>query len=361
MGIFEKMEENDQEQLIFVQENENDLKGIIGINNTILGPALGGCRMLDYESEEQAVEDVIRLSRGMTYKSAVAGEDFGGGKTVIWGDPETHRTEGLFRALGRYIDALNGRYITGTDVGTQPEDFVLMRKETPYVGALPEEYGGGGDSSVPTAYGTYLGLKACCQYLYGEKSLEGKKIAVQGLGKVGFKLIKHLQDEGAEVIGTDVSSERIKRASGLGVEIVEPEEIYDVDCDIFSPNALGAVVNEDTIERFKCDIIAGAANNVLAEENFGHKLREKDILYAPDFVINAGGMILVCDELEPDGFDQERMMKKTERIYDQLLNIFELADERDIPTDQAARRLAENRMEKIKVTRTIGKGELNLD
>ena len=353
MSIFEKMKEHGHEQLIFLQENETDLKAIVGIHDTTLGPALGGCRMLDYDSEEEAVEDVLRLSKGMTYKSAIAGEDFGGGKTVIWGNPQTHRTEGLFRALGRYIDSLNGRYYTGTDVGTKPYDFVLMRKETPYVGALPQEYGGGGDSSVPTAYGTYMGIKACCQYEYGDDDLSGLTIAVQGLGKVGHKLVKHLQEEGAEIIGTDVDEEKIERARDMGVDIVEPEEIYDIDCDIFSPNALGAVINDDTIDRFKCDIIAGSANNVLAEDRHAEELRERGILYAPDFVINAGGMILVCDEMEPDGFDEDRTMKKTERIYNQLMDVFAKADEEDIHTHRAARKLVEERMDTISVTKTI--------
>jgi len=353
MGIFERMEEEGHEQLLFLQENKTDLKAIIGVHDTTLGPALGGCRMLDYDSEEDAIEDVLRLSKGMTYKSAVAGEDFGGGKTVIWGDPEEHRTEGLFRALGRYVDAMGGRYYTGTDVGTKPEDFVLMRKETPYVGALPQEYGGGGDSSVPTAYGTYVGIKACCQYRYGDDDLSGRKVAVQGLGKVGLKLINHLLEDDVEIVAADVDEEKLAEARELGVETVKPEEIYDVDCDIFSPNALGAVINDDTVERLNCDIVAGSANNVLAEEKHGRMLADKGILYAPDFVINAGGMILVCDEMEPSGFDEDRTMKKTERIYDQLLSIFELAEDEDIPTQKAAKRVADRRMETMTVTGTI--------
>ena len=353
MEIFKKMKEQGHEQLLFLQENETDLKAIIGVHNAVLGPALGGCRMLDYDTEEDAVDDVMRLSRGMTYKSAVAGEDFGGGKAVIWGDPDTHRTEGLFRALGRYVDSLGGRFITGTDVGTKPKDFVLMRKETPYVGALPQEYGGGGDSSVPTAYGTYMGIKACCQYRYGDDDLSGLKVAVQGLGKVGYKLVKHLLEEDVEVVGADVDEEKNSRARELGIEIVAPEEIYDVDCDIFSPNALGAVINDDTIDRLSCDIVAGSANNVLAEDRHAAELAEKDILYAPDFVINAGGMILVCDEMEPGGFDEDRTMKKTERIYNQLMSVFELAEEENIPTHQAARRVAENRLNTITITKTI--------
>ena len=353
MKIFEEMAEKGHEQVMFFQDNKTNLKSIVAIHNTVLGPALGGCRMWDYETEEDAIMDVLRLSRGMTYKSGVSGEDYGGGKTVIWGDPETDKSEGLFRALGKYIDSLNGRYSTGTDVGTTYNDFVIMRKETKHVGALPEEYGGSGDSSIPTAYGTYLGIKAACKEKYGSDSLEDKTVAVQGLGKVGGKLIKHLKDEDCEVIGTDINEDYIKEARELGVEIVEPEEIYDVDCDIFSPNALGAVINEDTIDRLKCDIIAGAANNVLADKSFGDKLHEKGVLYAPDYVINAGGLIQVADEMDPSGYSEERTMKKTEGIYDKLLEVFKISREEGVPTYQAADKLVENRIETMASINTI--------
>ncbi len=355
MQIFEKMKEQGHEQLNFVQDNKTDLKAIISIHNTVLGPALGGCRMWNYEEEEDVIKDVLRLSKGMTYKAGISGEDYGGGKTVIWGDPEVHRTEGLFRALGRFVDALGGRYTTGTDVGTQPEDFVMMRKETPHVGALPEEYGGGGDSSIPTAYGTLMGIKASCMYRYGSDDLEGKTVAVQGLGKVGLKLARHLKDEGAELIGADVVEENIEKGREMGMEIVEPDAIYDADCDIFSPNALGAVVNDDTIERFNCDIICGAANNILAEPEHGRKLAERGILYAPDYVVNAGGLILVCDEMQPGGYSEERVMKKCEGIYDRLLQVYELAEKQDITTTQAADKFVEDRIETIRVTNTIRK------
>ncbi len=355
MQIFEEMKEQGHEQLIFVQDNKTDLKAIIGIHNTVLGPALGGCRMWDYETEEEAIDDVLRLSQGMTYKAGISGEDYGGGKSVIWGDPEVHRTEGLFRALGRFVDALGGRYSTGTDVGTQPEDFVMMRKETPHVGALPKEYGGGGDSSVPTAYGTLMGIKASCRYKYGSDDLSGKKVALQGLGKVGLKLARQLKEEGAELVGTDVMEENIEMGREIGMEIVKPDAIYDVDCDIFSPNALGAVVNDETLERFTCDIICGAANNVLAEPEHGRKLADKGILYAPDYVVNAGGLILVCDEMQPSGYSEERVMKKCEGIYDRLLKVFELAEEQDIATNKAADIFVEERIETIRTTNSIGK------
>ncbi|MFN2363824.1 MAG: Leu/Phe/Val dehydrogenase [Halarsenatibacteraceae bacterium] len=347
MKIFEQMEKNGHEQVMFFQEEKTDLKAILAIHNTVLGPGLGGCRMWDYDSEDDALNDVLRLSKGMTYKAGISGEDFGGGKTVIWADPETHRTEGLFRVLGRYINSLGGRYSTGTDVGTMPEDFVLMRKETPYVGALPKEYGGGGDSSIPTAYGTLMGIKASCKYRYGSEDLDGKKIAIQGLGKVGYKLAELLKEEGAELVGTDVVEENIERAKELGMEIVEPDDIFDVDCDIFSPNALGAVINDDTINRFKCDIICGAANNVLAEKRHSKELEERDILYAPDYVVNAGGLILICDEMEPNGYSEKRTMKKTEGIYNTLLKVFKIADQEEITTDKAADHLVEERIETV--------------
>ena len=347
MKLFEKMAEMGHEQVIFMQDQKTNLKSVIAIHSTKLGPAVGGCRMYPYDSEDDMLTDVLRLSRGMTYKSAAAGDDYGGGKTVIWGDPDKEKSEGLFRALGKFIDGFKGRYYTGTDVGTTYYDFVTMRKETPYVGALPEEYGGGGDSSIPTAYGTYMGLKASCKEKYGSDSLEGKTIAVQGLGKVGGKLIKHLLDDGAEVYATDVDEDSIEAARELGVNIVEPEEIFDVDCDIFSPNALGAVINDDTIERLNCDIICGAANNVLAEPRHGKMLYDKDILYAPDYVVNAGGLIQVTDEMDPTGYNEERVMSKCENIYDTLLKVFEISKEKDIPTFEAANHMVEERIETI--------------
>ncbi|MGM0410017.1 MAG: Leu/Phe/Val dehydrogenase [Bacillota bacterium] len=353
MKLFEEMEKHGHEQVVFMQDKKTNLKSIIAIHSTVLGPAVGGCRMYPYDSEEDMLNDVLRLSKGMTYKSAAARDDYGGGKTVIWGDPDTDKSEGLFRSLGKFINGFNGRYYTGTDVGTTYNDFVTMRKETPYVGALPEEYGGGGDSSIPTSYGTYMGIKAACKARYGNDSLEGKTVAVQGLGKVGGKLVKHLLDEGAEVYGTDVDQESIEAARELGVKIVETDEIYDVDCDIFSPNALGAVINDDTIERLNCDIIAGAANNVLAEPRHGDMLFEKGILYAPDYVINAGGLIQVTDEMDPSGYNEDRVMSKCEGIYDNLLEIFEISEEKDIPTNEAADQMVEERLETIRHINTI--------
>lgn len=353
MELFKRMEEEGHEQVMFFQEKKSKLKAIIAIHDTTLGPSLGGCRMWPYDKEEEAVEDVLRLSKGMTYKSGIAGVDFGGAKTVVWGDPETDKSEALFRALGKFIDGLGGRYSTGTDVGTTYDDFVYLRKETPYVGALPKEYGGSGDSSIATAYGVYHGIKACSKHKYGTDSLKGRKVALQGLGKVGSKLAKHLIDEGCEVVGTDINEKYVEDARKMGVKIVEPEEIYTVDCDIFSPNALGAVINDETIDQFKCDIIAGAANNVLAEPKHGKMLKEKGILYAPDYVINGGGLIQVADELTYREYSEERVMKKCEGIYGQLLKIFKMSEERNIPTNEAADKLVEERLEEIAAVKMI--------
>lgn len=353
MKLFEEMVEKGHEQVVFMQDKKTNLKSVIAIHSTVLGPAVGGCRMYPYDTEDDMLTDALRLSEGMTYKSAAAGDDYGGGKTVIWGDPATDKSEGLFRAVGRFINNFNGRYYTGTDVGTTYYDFVTMRKETPYVGALPEAYGGGGDSSIPTAYGTYHGIKASCKEKYGSDSLEGKTVAVQGLGKVGEKLVKHLIDEGVKVYGTDVDQDAIEAARKLGVEIVEPDEIFAVDCDIFAPCALGAVINDETIPQFKCDIICGSANNILKEKRHGEILYEKGILYAPDYVANAGGLIQVTDEMDPSGYNRERTMKKCEGIYDNLLRVFAISRKKDIPTFEAADHMVEERLETIAHLKSI--------
>ncbi len=353
LQLFKKMEEMGHEQVMFLQEKKTGLKAVLAIHNTVLGPGLGGCRMWPYKKEEDAVIDALRLSKGMTYKSGISGEDYGGSKTVLWGDPDTDKSEGLFRALGKFINGLNGRYSTGTDVGTTYDDFVILRKETPYVGALPKEFGGSGDSSIATACGVYHGIKACCKEKYGSESLKDKKVAVQGLGKVGYKLARRLVNDGCVVCGTDINEKYIERAKELGIKIVETDEIYDVDCDIFSPNALGAVINEDTIERLKCDIIAGAANNVLKTQDICQKLIDKNILYAPDYVINAGGLIQVADELSFCEYSEERVMKKCEGIYNKLLEIFKIAKEKNISTVEAANHLVEKRIEMMEAIHKI--------
>lgn len=343
------MEKEGHEQLILLQEKSSGLKAIIAIHDTTLGPALGGCRMWNYESEDEAILDALRLSKGMTYKSGAAGVDFGGGKTVIWGDPMKDKSEALFRALGRFVESLGGRYSTGTDVGTTYDDFVLAAKETRYVGALPEEYGGSGDSSIITAFGTWKGLKACAKVVFGTDSLKGLTVAVQGVGKVGSKLVGHLIDEGAKVIISDVNENNVKMVKEKypEVEVVSPDEILFVECDILSPNALGAIINDETIDKLKCKIIGGAANNQLAEPRHGDILHEKGIFYAPDYVINAGGLIQVADELQPGGYNKDRAFKHASQIYNMILKIAEISKERNIPTYKAADLMVEERIKSV--------------
>ncbi|MGE5674644.1 MAG: Glu/Leu/Phe/Val dehydrogenase dimerization domain-containing protein [Mycobacterium leprae] len=346
MGIFERMQKDGHEQVIFNYDKATGLKTIIAIHDTTLGPALGGCRMWPYETEEQALEDALRLSRGMTYKSAASGNNHGGGKAVIWGNPRTDKSEELFRAFGRFVQGLNGRFITGTDVGTEKTDFVWSAMESPYLVALPEEYGGSGDSSIITAFGAYKGIKAAAAHVWGDESLKGRKIAIQGVGKVGYHLVEHLVEEGAIITICDVVPENVKRVQErFQVNVVAPEAIYDVDCDIFSPNALGAIINDETMNRLHCRIVAGAANNQLKETRHGDELHRRGVLYAPDYVINAGGLIQVADELM--GYNKERAFRKTAAIYDLLRQIFAISQAEGIPTYQAADRLAERRIAKV--------------
>jgi leucine dehydrogenase len=347
MGVFERMAKDGHEQVIFCYDKATGLKTIIAIHDTTLGPALGGCRMWPYPTEEEALEDAFRLSRGMTYKSAASGQNHGGGKAVIWGNPRTDKNEELFRAFGKFIQTLGGRFVTGTDVGTDKADFVFSRMESPYLVALPEEYGGSGDSAIITAFGVWKGIKAAAMHVFGSDSLKGKRVAVQGVGKVGYHVVEHLVDEGAIVTLTDVVAENVKRAQEAfpKVAAVAPDTIFDVDCDIFSPNALGGVINDETIPRLKCRIVAGAANNQLKEPRHGDELHRRKILYAPDYVINAGGLIQVADELM--GYDRDRAFRKTAGIYAMLTQIFTISRNEEIPTYQAADRMAERRIAKI--------------
>ncbi|HEY3364626.1 MAG TPA: Glu/Leu/Phe/Val dehydrogenase dimerization domain-containing protein [Symbiobacteriaceae bacterium] len=344
MGVFERMQKDGHEQIIFFHDKSTGLKAIVAIHDTTLGPALGGCRMWPYATEEDALEDALRLSKGMTYKSAASGNNHGGGKSVIWGNPKTDKSEKLFRAFGRYVQTMRGRFFTGTDVGTEKTDFVWSQMESDYLVALPEEHGGSGDSSIITAFGVWKGIKAAARHVWGDDSLKGKQIAVQGLGKVGFHLCEHLSDEGASLTVTDVVPENVKRVQETfkNVKAVAPDEIFDVACDIFSPNALGGVINDDTVKRLTCKVVAGAANNQLKEPRHGDMLQNRGILYAPDYVINGGGLIQVADELM--GYNRDRAFKKTAGIYDMLSQIFAIAARDAIPTYRAADRLAEERI-----------------
>jgi leucine dehydrogenase len=351
MKIFEYMEKYDYEQLVFCHDEASGLKAIIAIHDTTLGPALGGTRMWVYEKEEDAIEDALRLARGMTYKNAAAGLNLGGGKTVVIGNPKTDKSEALFRALGRYVESLNGRYITAEDVGTSVTDMDFIHQETNYVTGVSETYGSSGNPSPMTALGCFVGLLASAKAAFGTDDVTGKTVAVQGVGNVGYYLCKHLYEAGANLIVTDINQESLDRvATEFGAQIVAPSEIFSVDCDIFSPCALGAIINDDTIPQLKAKVIAGSANNQLKEERHGDILHEQGIVYAPDYVINSGGVINVADELE--GYNAERARKKVENIYNIISNIFEISKREGIPSYKAADRMAEDRIDKMRRTRS---------
>lgn len=351
MELFKYMERYDYEQLVFCQDHQSGLKAIIAIHDTTLGPALGGTRMWTYESEEAAVEDVLRLARGMTYKNAAAGLNLGGGKTVIIGDPRKDKSEALFRAFGRYIQGLNGRYITAEDVGTTVEDMDIIREETDFVTGISPAYGSSGNPSPITAYGVYRGMKAAAKEAFGTDSLEGKVVAIQGVGNVAYSLCRHLHDEGAKLIVTDINKEAVQRAvKEFSASAVEPNEIYDVECDIYAPCALGATINDQTIPRLKAKVIAGSANNQLKDPKHGDKIHEMGIVYAPDYVINAGGVINVADELY--GYNRERALKKVETIYQNIEEVLAISKRDHIPTYVAADRMAEERINKIRNSRS---------
>ncbi|MFS1517989.1 branched-chain amino acid dehydrogenase [Bacillus sp. SCS-151] len=351
MQIFSYMEEYDYEQLVFCQDKQSGLKAIIAIHDTTLGPALGGTRMWTYASEELAIEDALRLAKGMTYKNAAAGLNLGGGKTVIIGDPRTDKNEEMFRAFGRYIQGLNGRYITAEDVGTTVADMDLIHEETDFVTGISPAFGSSGNPSPVTAYGVYRGMKAAAKEAFGTDSLEGKVIAVQGVGNVAFNLCKHLHEEGAQLIVTDINKEAVQAAvEQFGAQAVDPDDIYSVDCDIYAPCALGATINDDTIPKLKAKVIAGAANNQLREPRHGDTIHDLGIVYAPDYVINAGGVMNVADEL--NGYNRDRAMKKVETIYNNIEKVIEIANRDRIPTYVAADRLAEERIERMRNSRS---------
>jgi len=347
MGPFELISKHgDHEEVLFCQDKNVGLKAIIAVHNTALGPALGGTRMWNYKTEEEALVDVLRLSKGMTYKASAAGLNLGGGKAVIIGDPKTQKTEGLFRAFGHFVNSLNGKYITAEDVGTGVQDMEHVYMETPWVTGIPKDFGGSGDPSPYTAHGVLMGIKAAASEKFGTDSLKGLRIAVQGLGNVGSNLVKYLVEEGAQITVADLDSSRVKKYQDqFGVKAVSVEEILGVECDIQAPCAMGAIVNDQTITKFKCKVIAGGANNQLAEARHGDQLRELGILYAPDYVVNAGGLMNVFVELE--GYSPERAMEKTRKVYDNVKKVFEISKRDNIGTHTAADRLAEERIATI--------------
>jgi len=349
MRVFEEMQTKEHEQIVYCYDRPTGLKAIIAIHNTVLGPALGGCRMWPYENEESALYDALRLSRGMTYKSAVAGLNLGGGKAVIIGDAKTMKCEALFRAFGRFVESLAGRYITAEDVGTSVSDMEWVRAETDYVTGISRALGGSGDPSPVTAFGVYHGMRAALKKVFGSDSLVGRTIALQGVGQVGFYLIGHLLSAGAKVIAADIDADKIKRTDSQydgAVSFLPPNDIYDVECDVFAPCALGGTVNAKTIPRLRCRIVAGCANNVLENEDLdGPALVERKILYVPDYVISAGGIINVSTEL--DGHTRKHATNKAAGIFDIVSQLLAIAETEKISTLKAANALAERRMASI--------------
>lgn len=357
MNKFEYMVQYGYEQLCFFQDKSTGLKAIICIHNTVLGPALGGTRFYGYNDEEQAAEDVLRLARGMTYKSAMAGLNLGGGKAVILGDPNVLRkdctkAEAFWRTFGRFIEGLGGRYITAEDVGTTTQDMLYINMETDYVVGLT---GRSGDPSPYTALGTYKAMQACCKHVYGSDSLNGKTVAVQGIGSVGYELCKLLHKEGAKLIVSNRSPEKAERAvNEFGAVKIDIDKISSVQCDIFAPCALGAVINDETIKNLKCKIVCGAANNVLKDaQAHGKALFDKGIAYAPDYVANAGGLINVSFELANGGYNETASVEKINKIYDRISEILHKSKQTKQPTNKIADQMAETRIAAVKETKSI--------
>ncbi len=347
--VLDLMHSMDHEQLVFCNDKVTGLKAIIAIHDTTLGPSLGGTRMWSYNNENDALIDVLRLSRGMTYKAAITGLNLGGGKAVIIGNPHTLKSEKLMRKFGEFVNSLGGKYITAEDVGMSAQDMKYVKMETDFVTGIPMEMGGSGDPSPVTAFGVFMGMKAAAKFKWGNDDLRHKKVVVQGVGHVGENVVKHLSEEGAEVYINDINQEMVKHVSEkYNTQIISPEEVYSMPSDIYSPCALGATINDQTIDTLNCDIIAGAANNQLKDEMKHAKLlSQRNILYAPDFLINAGGLINVYSEL--NGYDREKALDKTRNIYNTTLEIFVKAQEEEITTHEAALRLAQEKIQQATI------------
>jgi leucine dehydrogenase len=344
-SILSYMAQFDYENLYICQEAETGLRAIIAIHDTTLGPATGGCRMWTYPDEMAAVEDALRLARGMTYKYAAAGVNLGGGKAVVIGNPATDKSEALFRALGRFIHRLGGAYITGEDVGTTLRDMEYIRMETPYVVTLPRELGGAGPISPATARGTMQGMRAACLEAFGSPDLRGRSVAVQGVGSVGSLLVEGLRGEGAIVYLADIDERRAEELAGrCGATAVPPDTIHALEVDVYSPCALGGVIDDATLPELKCRVVAGCANNQLATLEHGDLLQERGILYAPDYIVNAGGTIYDTDRLQPGGFNEDRAWQHVDRIFETTSQLIEIGREEGISTARAADRLAERRI-----------------
>ncbi len=342
--VVQRMSQYNHEQLLFCNDNATGLKAIIAVHNTTLGPALGGTRMWNYNNELEALNDVLRLSRGMTYKNSISGLNLGGGKAVIIGDSRKQKSEALFRRFGKFVESLGGKYITAEDVGISPQDMTWVNMETNNVVGLP---GKSGDPSPVTAYGVYMGMKAAAKAQFGTDSLAGKKVAVQGVGHVGEYLVGYLAKENADIYITDIHEATLKNvADKYGATVVGLDDIYTVDMDIYAPCALGATVNDETLAQLNCSIIAGAANNQLKDETVhGEAVKEKGIIYVPDFMINAGGVINCYAEVK--GLSSEWAMNKAAEIYDTSLNIINRSNSDNVATYKIANKMAEERIASI--------------
>jgi len=345
-GIFSYMERYDYENVVLCQDGSVGLKAVVAIHDTTLGPATGGCRMWTYRSEGDAIEDALRLARGMTYKYAAAGVNLGGGKVVVMGDPRTDRSEALFRSLGRFIHRLGGLYITGEDVGTTLREMEWMRMETPYVITLPKAWGGAGPISGATALGVVEAMQAACEEAFGTPDLKGRTVAVQGVGAVGYEAVRILVERGARVVAGDIDPDKVRRVvEEFGVEAArDPDAMATLDVDVYCPCALGATLDDESVPALRCRVVAGSANNQLKAERHGDLLHERGICYAPDYVANAGGTIFDTDRLLPGGMQPERAMENVRRIGETTRRIFALARREGIPTYLAADRYAEERI-----------------
>ncbi|MWA05107.1 valine dehydrogenase [Actinomadura sp. LD22] len=336
------------EQVVFCQDEASGLRAIIAIYSTALGPSLGGTRFYPYGSEDEALADVLNLSRGMAYKNAMAGLDLGGGKAVIIGDPAKDKSEALLRAYGRFVQSLNGRYYTACDVGTYSEDMDVVARECRFVTGRTVAHGGAGDSSILTAYGVFQGMRAAAETVWGTPSLRGRRVGVEGVGKVGHRLVEHLREDGADVVVCDVSEAAVERVQALHPEVdvvADKDEMVRTELDVYAPCALGGSLNDDTVPVLSAKVVCGAANNQLAHSGIEKRLADRDVLYAPDYVVNSGGVIQVADEIE--GFDFDRAKARASKIYDTTRKIFALAADEGVPPAVAADRLAERRMSEI--------------
>lgn len=348
MMTFDKIQSDGFEQIVYCHDPKVGLRAIISLHSTVLGPATGGCRMWNYASEEEALTDVLRLSKGMSYKASVAGLNWGGGKAVILGDPKTKKTPLLLERYGEFVERLGGHYITAKDVGIGADDLRIMKRKTHHILGIDGEPGSSGDPSPATAWGVYHGMRACARFAYQANSLKGLTIALQGLGSVSYYLLEHLYADGAKVVGCDIDPTMVNRAvQKYGIEVVSPDAIYDVKCDIFAPSALGASITSQTLPRIQAKVIAGAANNQLATPEQGYEVMRRGIVYAPDYVINAGGLMNIYHE-DPvrGGYNKAKAFDHVAEIGPKIQMILERAAHDRLPTHLVADQIAEDRIQK---------------